>query len=247
MAKQSGLGDNLYVQGVDLSGDIGSLSNIHGGNSPIDVTAINKSGFERLGGQRDGGMQFVSYFNDSAASAFQTLKTLPRTDVIMSYFRGQALGGPVAALNAKQLNYDPTRDQGGSLTLVTEGQANGFGLEWGLQLTPGVKTDVSAANGTGVDTGGSLSFGGQAYLHVFAVVGTSLTVKIQDSADNVTFADVTGFTFTVVAAGAVAAERLSLSNTATIRQYVRAISTGTFSAAKFAVQLSKNPTAGQVF
>jgi hypothetical protein len=30
MAKQSGLGDNLYVAGYDLSGDIGSLETISG-------------------------------------------------------------------------------------------------------------------------------------------------------------------------------------------------------------------------
>ena len=48
MAKTSGLGDNCYVGGYDLSGDIGSLGKISGSVATIDVTGINKSAFERI-------------------------------------------------------------------------------------------------------------------------------------------------------------------------------------------------------
>ena len=67
MAKQSGLGDRLFINGVDISGDIGSLSNIHGGMATLDVTDITKSAFERIGGVRDGGLTFNSFMNDSLA------------------------------------------------------------------------------------------------------------------------------------------------------------------------------------
>lgn len=245
MAKQNGLGDQLFVGGVNVSGDINSLTAISGSQATLDVTGIDKSAHERIGGRRDGALSFVSYFNPTAGASFQTFKALPLTDVLMSYFRGSTLGGDAASMISKQPNFDPTRDDSGEFKFKVDAIGSGFGLEWGVQLTAGVRTDTTATNGTGVDTVASAAFGGQAYLHVFGVTGTSVTVKIQDSADNATFADVTGLTFTV--ATGQTAERLALVNTATIRRYVRAVTTGTFTNAQFAVSLVKNQTAGQVF
>lgn len=247
MAKQSGLGDALYVDGLDLSGDIGSLSGLHGGPATLDVTGIDKSAPERIGGLRDGGLTFVSFMNDSAGSAFQTLKTLPRTDRLVSYCRGLAQGNAMASLVSKQIGHDPTRGNDGSLTFETQAQANAYGLEWGLQLTPGKRTDTAATSpATGLDTVASASFGLQAYLHVFSFTGTSVTVTLQDSADNATFAAI-GSGVSFAAATAVGAQRISTVNTQTVRRYVRAITTGTFSNAVFIVQLTKNDVAGVAF
>ena len=58
MAKQGGMGDNCYVGGFDLSGDIGCLSRIGGGPALKEVTGINKSGIERIGVLRDGEISF---------------------------------------------------------------------------------------------------------------------------------------------------------------------------------------------
>lgn len=244
MAKTTGLGDNYYLGGYDLSGDTNSLSKISGGPAPIDTTAINQSGYERLGGLRDGGIDFVSYFNPTGAHV--ALSPLPTADVICSYFRGTAIGNPAACYVAKQVNYDPTRGQDGSLTFAVATQANGFGLEWGEQLTAGLRTDTVATNGASQNDLAATAFGAQAYLQVTGFAGTSVTVTIQDSADNVTFANVTGLSFTAVTA-APASQRLATSNTATIRQYVRAVTTGTFTSATFAVMLARNSVAGVVF
>lgn len=245
MAKQSGLGDNLYVAGYDLSGDIGSLSRIAGGNTPLDVTAINKSAFERLGGLRDGGIDFVSYFNDATGAATDRLKTLPTTDVILTYGRGTTLGNPGACLVSKQINYDGARGNDGSLTFTTNAVANGYGIEWGRQMTAGKRTDTSATNGTSVDFGtGSTSFGLQAYLHVFEFSGTSVTVKLQESSDNGSgdaFADVTGGGFT--AATGVTSQRIATSSSQTIERYLRVVTTGTFTNAVFSVVVIRNDTA----
>lgn len=247
MAKQSGLGDALFVDGLDLSGDVGSLSSIHGGPAVLDVTGIDKSAFERLGGERDGELTFTSFMNDSPNQAFQTLKSLPRADRLVSYCRGLGQGSPMASLAGKQIGYDPTRGSDGSLTYETLCQANAFGIEWGLQLTPGKRTDTTATSpATGLDTTASLAFGLQAYLHVFAFTGTSVTVTLQDSADNATFAAIGGGV-SFAAATAVGAQRIATVNTQTVRRYVRAITTGTFSNAVFVVQLVKNEIAGTVF
>jgi hypothetical protein len=76
---------------------------------------------------------------------------------------------------------------------------------------------------------------------VFAVTGTSVTVTLQDSADNVTFANITGGAFT--AATGITAQRLaSPGATDTVRRYVRAITTGTFTVGNFNLMFVRNAT-----
>src|SRR5262245_22015860 len=111
MAKQSGLGDNFYLSGVDLSGDINSLKKISGGEALLEFTDISQSAFARLGGERDGGIDFTAYFDPT--TAHPTLSALPTGDVIESYFRGTALGNPAACLVAKQIGYDGNRANDG--------------------------------------------------------------------------------------------------------------------------------------
>lgn len=240
MAKQSGLGDNLYVAGVDLSGDIGSLGSISTPRGVTDVTGIDKSAVERLLTHKDGLIDYSAFFNP--ANAHLALNDLPTADQILTYGRGTVLGSPAACMVAKQLNYDGTRGNDGSLTFGVQAQANGFGLEWGRQLTAGKRTDASATNGTGVDhTTVSTAFGWQAYLHVFAFTGTSVTVTLQDSADNVSFANIAGGAFT--AATGVTSQRLAGGATDTVRRYVRAITSGVFTNAVFAVGFVRNEAA----
>jgi len=250
VAKSSGLGDGLLIAGYDASGDIQQLGSISGGPALLNFTAINKSAYERQGGLRSGQIEMTTFFNTVAVTGatHEKLSALPRTDVILTYCRGTALGDPAASLVGKQVNYDPTRGDDGMLTFGVSAQSNGYGIEWGRQLTAGVRTDTAATNGTSIDTAASASFGGQAYLHVTAFVGTDVTIKIQDSADNSSFTDVASFAFTQVTA-APASERIALGNTATIRRYVRAITvtTGGFTSVSFAVNVVKNEIAGVVF
>jgi hypothetical protein len=250
--KSSGLGDALYIQGFNASGDIQQLGNIGGGPALLNFTGIDKSAYERQGGLRSGQFEMTTYFNTVAVTGglHEKLSALPRTDVVMTYCRGTTLGDPAASLIGKQVNYDPTRGDDGMLTFGVSAQSNGYGIEWGRQLTAGVRTDTAATLGTGIDTLASASFGGQAYLQVFApFTGTDVTVKIQDSADNATFADVAGFAFTQITGGAPLAERIALSNTTTIRRYVRAttVTTGGFTSLSFSVNVIKNENAGVTF
>lgn len=247
MAKTSGLGDNYFLSGYDLSGDINSLGRIGGGNAPIETTGIDKSAFERIGGRRDGGMDFVAYFNDAASQAHPRLSTLPTTDVISTYCRGTTLGNPAASLVAKQANYDGTRAQDGSFTFACQTLSNGYGLEWGKQLTAGKRTDTGATNGTGVDYGtGSTTFGLQAWLHVFSFVGTDATVKIQESSDNGAdaYADVTGGGFTQITSGPTS-QRIATSAVLTVERYLRVatVTTGGFTSLVFAVMVCRNDSA----
>jgi len=242
MTKQSGLGDGLLFGGYDLSGDTNSVES-GGGPAFLDVTAINVAGRERIGGLRDGHLKWVSYFNPTRAHP--VLAALPTTDVQVAYLRGTGLGAPAACLIGKQPSYDGKRDDNGNFKFDLDVQANSYGLEWGIQLTAGVRADTAGTAGAAVDLGAAAAFGGQAYLQVLGVTGTSVTVAVEDSADGSTWAAVTGLTF--AAATAVGAQRLATANTATIRRYVRATTSGTFTAAAVNVVLNRNEIAGVTF
>lgn len=245
MTKQSGLGDRLFVDGYDLSGDIGSLSKIGGGPAALEVTDITQSAPERVGGLRTGEIAFQSWFNKATGQAHPVLSLIPTVDTQVSYLRNIGIGSPMASQISKQIGYDPTRGADGSLSLAISAQSNGYGIEWGRQLTIGKRTDTTATSGASLDTLASASFGGQFYFHLFAFTGTSVTIKIQDSADDSNWLDVASAT--TAALTAIGAVRVALSNTATIRRYVRVTTVGTFSNAVFAVNMIKNEIAGQVF
>jgi hypothetical protein len=241
MGKTTGLGDNLYVGGYNLSGDIGSLSKISGPQKTIEITGIDKLAYERAGGQRDGFISFNAYFNASVGQAHPVLSALPTADVVASYFRGTAIGNATASVVGKQINYNGKRTNDGALILDVDVEANSFGLEWGEQLTAGRRTDSSATNGTSWDYLAPTSFGWQAYLHVFAFTGTDVTVTIEDSANNIAFAGFTGSAFTQITT-APTTQRLVGAANATVRQYVRAVTSTSagFSSLTFAVMFVKN-------
>lgn len=69
---------------------------------------------------------------------------------------------------AKQLNYDLTRADDGRLTFAVRAESNAYGLEWGNQLTAGLRTDTGATNGTGVAFG----YSGEDYVALSGASGT---------------------------------------------------------------------------
>ena len=315
--KQSGLGDNFYIGGYDLSGDVSALSQITGGPVLLDVTPINSSANQRIGGLRSGDLQFTTFFEFSGPAgsapsfplttvpyvslfpvpvlvtisagtvtndavngtnvgsgdgsyvvpAFGTitvtytgsptwtwttegrehdaLSTLPTTDTIASYLRGTTLLNPCASVLGRQINYDPTRGTDGSLTMAVEVQSDAYGLEWGVQLTAGLRTDTAATVGSYVDDNGAgTTFGAQAYLQLVEFAGTSVDVKIEHCTTS-------GGTYTSLidfgSQTGIGAWRQSVSNSTTVNRYLKVVTSGTFTYATFAVHWTRNAVAGVVF
>ena len=308
--KTSGLGDNFYIGGYDLSGDVASLDQISGGPALFDWTPVSAEAMVRGGGLRSGSMQFTSFFEYSGSASapsfpstgvaqvstylvpvlvvisggsvsdvtingssvgssdgayllpalgsvtvtytgtpswtwttvgteHDALSPLPRTDTIASYFRGTTLLNPAACINGKQLNYDPTRDNTGNLTLKVEVQSNGYGLEWGRQITAGLRTDTTGTTGTAVDDNGAgTTLGAQAYLQLTAFDGTSVDVKIQHcTTSGGTYADLIDFG-SLSAIGAVRGTAAG-----TVNRYLKVVTSGTFDYATFAVAFMRNDVA----
>lgn len=241
MGKETGLGAGFFLDGIDLSGDTRELQTISKSIKVIEMTGINKYAYERQAGQLDGAINWTSYFNPTLLTgAHPNLQTLPRTDRILTYMHKQnVLGTPCASLVAKQLNYDPERGEDGSLTAGVESQANAQWLDWGLSLTQGKRSDVTATNGTGVDFSAAGTFGLQAYLHVFSFTGTSCTVTLQSATTlGGAYSNITGGAF--AAATGVGAQRIQTARNGTQNQFIRAITTGTFTQCTFAVAVTVN-------
>jgi hypothetical protein len=310
MAKTSGLGDNFYIGGYDLSGDVSSIDTLATPRGVFDVTAIKQSANERIFGQRAGDMQFTSFFSMKGTitapgfplttvpvtntfgvpivvtitggtvtnvaingvtagtgdgtyilpylgtiavtytgspswawlgegRAYDALSVLPRSDVAATYFRGTTLLNATACCIGKQINFDPTRDNTGNLTLKAEVQSNGYGLEWGKMLTAGLRSDSAATAGAFVDDNGAgTTFGAQAYLQLVEFVGTSVDVTIQHCTTS------GGSYSTLIDFGAqTAIGSFRVAAAGTVNRYLEVVTTGTFTLATFAVGWMRNPAA----
>lgn len=92
------------------------------------------------------------------------------------------------------------------------------------------------------------AYGAQAYLQVMAFTGTDATVTLQDSADGSAWSNIASGSFAQITT-APGSQRIALTNTATIRRYVRVITTtsGGFTSLKFVVALCRNLVSGVAF
>lgn len=135
-------------------------------------------------------------------------------------YGGFAVGQGVSLIGGKFSGWKLSDPVGDMVKFTAEIEGSDGGVV-GRSLHDTATTETITANGASVDAGaGQLTtlFGGIGHLHVLSATGTSpsLTVKIQDSADNSTFADLITFT----AATARTFERKFF--TGTVRRYIRA-------------------------
>lgn len=249
--KITGLGANFYIGGYNLSADVSALDNVAGSIKTLDVTGIASFAHERLGGEREGMLDFSLFFDIGAGQEHVALSPLPVTDTIATAFLAnasgvQAVGNPCVSVNAKQVNYDWTRGTDGSLTGKVSTQSNGFGLEWGEALTAGLRTDTGATIGAFWDDGAGTAFGGQAYFQLISFAGTSVTIDIQSATTSGGTYATTGLTSQAFTA-APGFQRVAVSNATTINEFLKVVTTGTFSSAVFAVHFTRNLVAGVVF
>lgn len=255
MSKQGGLGSAFYVGGYDLSGDVNSLGKISSPRDILDFTVVKDTGYERQYGLRSGEIDITSFFRGggdwgpgggtmTGLVGSAGIALLPTTDEIATHFIGQALQNPAVSVNGKQLNYDPTRGNDGSLTLAVTVTGNSWGLEWGEQLTAGLRTDTTATTGPAITDAAQTAFGAQAYVHLTAFTGTSVTITIDHCT---TSGGSYSALMATTAMTAIGAQRLSVSNTTTVDQYLKVATTGTFTNAVFSVNFVRNQEAGIVF
>lgn len=240
MAKESGIGDTLLVDGYDLSGDIGAVDSIIDRGTLLEVTGIDKGAPERIHGIADGEINFTAWFNDAASAAHPVLSPRGSGNHVVQYLHGSSLGGSSVQLVGKQVDYAGTRGSDGSISFAVQVLAStGEGLKWGRMLTAGKRTDTGATSGSTVDDGAATTGGATISLNVTAFSGTDVTIKVEDSANGTVWADLSGASFTAVTS---APTSQTLTVTGTVRRYVRTTTTTSagFTSVTFAVVLTRN-------
>jgi len=236
MAKKSGLGQQIFVHGYDLSGDVAAINNAGSPRDLLDGTALNASAHERFVGLSDGNLGVSSWFNDATEQEHAAFSSLPTTDRIVTWAFGATRGDVAACLVAKQINYDGSRGTDGSLSFTIDTQAaSGVPLEWGNTLTTGKETHSSAGSSTSRDDGAATTAGMVAYLEITDCDSGTPTVTIQESSDNgASDAWTNCMVFSSVGfASTPTAERSTMSGT--VKRYLRVTTTGTFSNLDFCV------------
>ena len=156
----------------------------------------------------------------------------------VSYYpEGDTIGNFGHALQGQETAYSVTSPVSDVVSVSCSAQSS-VGSERVVSLKA-LGQVTASGTATAVDSGAASSGGFAAYLHNTGVVSGTVAVKIQDSADDSTYADLTGGAFTDLTAGTTS-ERIS--GTANPRQYVRLVHTNAAGTATFQVGLSRNPT-----
>lgn len=245
MAKKSGLGMKLYLQGMDMSGDVGAINTMRSSVAVLDVTPIDKTAHERIHGLRDGEITFNVFFNNATGETHDALAALPTTDVLCMVLTGTTRGDPVICLTAKQVNYDWQRGADGSmLGTVQLLAASGVPLEYGLLLKAKGQHN-SATDETGIDFGSQTTSGAVGYLQHFSAASGTVEYDLEDSADSTNGVDGTwanlGAFSDVATPYAPTAQRIEISGT--VERWVRASTNGVFTNAVFAMAFRRKRSA----
>lgn len=227
----------LYLQGLDISGDVGAIGTLRSSMAALDVTSIEDSAMVRIAGMRDGEITFNVFFNNASGGTHDALAALPTTNVLAMVLTSTTAGQPVICLTAKQVNYDWTRNADGSMQgTVQLLAAAGVPLEYGL-LLKAKGTHASATDETGIDFGAQTTAGAIGYLQHFSAASGTVEYDLEDSANSTNgvdgvWANLGAFT-DVATPWAAIAERIEISGT--VERWVRASTNGTFTTAVFAM------------
>ena len=215
-----------YFNSFSFSKETSAISTtMFGDDNESYISGIDTASLD-LSGLFDGG---TDANDEELANAFSVTTSTP-----LSIFQnGTTAGQPCVLLDSKIQNYTIDSSVSEAVGVSSNFTGNNFGR--GLSLYALTNTSATA-NTTAVDFGSSTSFGGQAFLHCTAHSSANIAVKLQSSADNASFADVTAGGFTAITG--TTSERIA--PTGTINRYVRLVITVTSGSATFQVSFSPN-------
>ena len=187
-----------------------------------DVTAFGAAGKSYILGNQDGTLSLSGFFEATASTGtdqyFAGVKGSTTKQKVVAALEGHSVGTRAVMLQADASSYQVSASVGDAIKTSAEFQAS-ESIDHGVILSSG-STVSATGNGTGVDNGAASSNGGVAFLSV--PVNTrngNITVKVQSSADNSTFADL--LTFTVVSSTTKTSERILVAAGTAVPRYLR--------------------------
>jgi len=183
------LSTTLTDASVSLTADVAETSTFSGGVSGVS------SGKTYVSGLTDGTATLSGYFESSSPDAdAEFLSQLGSSGSAFTIAPiGHTRGNPTEFGNVIGTSYDRSADIGSVVAVAVAFQFDGDAHNGKSLLAPTAIT--SSSNEVGVDYGAAGTNGGAGVLHCTVSSGSpTLDVKIQTSADNVTFSDYITFT-----------------------------------------------------
>ena len=219
----SGKNTVIFIDAYDLTGYFNKAKVSHS-VAKNDTTTFGNDDETSVPGVKSSMASLDGYWDPATGASHDVLKQILATagKVATIGQNGTTIGNQCELLSGYESKYEVSSDigsaVGASAELVTSG-----GLFYGV-FQHNKTAETATGNSTSVDGAAATSNGWVANQHITALSGTgtpTLTGKIQDSADNSTFADLSGGAFS--AATAVGAQQIS--GTGTVRRYTREVHT----------------------
>lgn len=246
MAKAHGKKAKVYVTGLDISSFLKSASS--GGDQDLaDASGLGDNDKTFLVGLQSGKASLDGMYSAKGKEAGEASQI---TDVLEAAFgvgpinithlpQGDGFGTRANMLMGNQSSVEISTPYTDLVKISGDVQSNvGFNVGFTLHEN---KQEAAGGNGEPIDNGAAIiktEHGGMGMLQVFAVeAGKTATVKIQHSADNVTFVDL--ITFGAVTAGEKA-EAVVLPQSTEVKRYIRVLWTAT-GKATFHAAFCRNP------
>jgi len=209
----------VFIDAFDFSAYFNDASN----STSIDTAETSAFGTNEktyITGHTDGTISLSGMFESTEDTGTDdyfsnTLGSSTKQKVIVA-LEGHILGGRVVAIESDTTSYEVSSPIGDVVQASAEFQAS-EGVGHGVLVSNG-STVSATGNGTSVDGTAATTNGGVGFLSI--PVNTrngNITVKIQASADNSTFADLVSFT--AVSGTTVSSERIEV--TGTVARYLR--------------------------
>ena len=212
---------NVFIDEFDFStyfNDVSASTTV----DTAETSAFGTSAKTYVVGHRDGTVSLSGMFEGTASTGTDeffdnALGNATKALVIVAP-EGHSNGAGAIMLEADDTSYEVSSAIADIVQASAEFQSTDA-VEHGKILSSG-STVTATGNGTAVDNGASTTNGGAGFLSV--PVNTrngNITVKIQHSADNSTFADLV--TFTVVSSTTKTSERVEVASGTTVNRYLR--------------------------
>jgi hypothetical protein len=239
MAKTTGLQTKFYLAGVDMSADVASLTNVGYSQTLADTTNLSVSAMERIPSTLDGNLSISAFFDQSNGHAtWVPSGAIPTTD--RNAFVGLSTTVAEACLFGafKQTSYYVSRPDAGSGAItcaIDLAASDGASPSFAVLQTAGLETNAASETYTAVDNAASSALGGRMSVQCTSIGSGSITLSLEDSADDITYVSLASFT-AISAAGS--SEIVTISGT--IDRYTKLVASGTFTNAVVIVGLSRS-------
>jgi hypothetical protein len=230
----AGSSTRVYAAGYDLSAFFRNIKLTQGAKT-VPTETFGASNDAPFGTLKNGVASGDGLYSGGVGEVDERLAAaLGAQNVLITVALGDVLGNVAKGIQAVGTSHDTTIPVDGVVAIAAAFASN-VQIERMLVLHPKA-AEVAAGSGGVIDNAVQTVNGGVGYSHVFAIAGGNCTVKVQDSANNSTWADLLSFT---LVAGAPASERKELAAGSTVRRYIRWTISGTFTSVTFQLSFGR--------